>query len=1073
LEQQTATAEVLQVINSSPGDLTPVFDAMLDKAMALCEASDATLYTLDGERARFVAARGTSGAVEWARQQSVIDPPSGSSIDRLRRGERFVHLLDARETDAYRDSPLYREMIDVSGCRSSIAVALRREETVIGVIAIYRQEVRPFTDKQIGLLQNFAAQAVIAMENARLLTETREALEQQTATAEVLQVINSSPGDLAPVFDAITEKAMRLCQAAYGGLWTYDGLSMHLAGSRGFPGEAVEAFREFVPPVGAMSYEIVHGAPVVHIADVSGSEAYRTGVSSVIAMVDTTGIKTGLWIALRKDDDLLGMFVLYRAEIRPFTEKQIALLQNFAAQAVIAMENARLLTETREALEQQTATAEVLQVINSSPGDLAPVFDTMVDTAARLCGTNVAGLAIRVGDAYRYVATRSLNPQWDAYVSGFSFKPERGTATGRTLLERRIIHVADLAADPEHTVPEIVSVGGIRTFLGVPLLREGEPIGVLALARQQVEPFTERQIALVDTFAAQAVIAMENARLITETREALEQQTATAEVLQVINSSPGDLAPVFDAILEKAHTLCGAAHGAMGTYDSDYYFRTIATRGYPEPLAERLRQGFAGSTNPVTRPLIDGARFVQIPNMAEVDHPIPRAAAELGGMRTGLFVPLRKDNVLIGHISATRPEIRLFAEKDITLIENFAAQAVIAMENARLITELQRRTGDLQESLEYQTATSDVLRVIGSSAGELDPVLQTLVETAARICEADTAAILRVRGDELWLAASLGFPAEWNELFARQPFEPNRASVTGRAALERRAIHVEDVTTDPEYGWPNSQQLGRYRTTLAVPLMRHESLVGIITLGRFRVESFTEKQIALVQTFADQAVIAIENARLFNELRDRTAELVRSVEELQLLSEVGHAVSSALDVRAVLSTILVRSVGMTGADAGAVFRYRLADRSFSLVEAFGWEDALLRSLGEQHIPERNCDGRGGGPTRARPARRHCRDTEQTVARHEPRRRIPRRADRAIGRAGPYPRRARPAATCGGEVPAGGRSFNADIGKSIGIGDRERAADQPAARAHRCRGGGARRGRGRERGEIDVSGDDEP
>jgi two-component system, NtrC family, sensor kinase len=286
-------------------------------------------------------------------------------------GARLVHTPDLAQID----NPIDREFSERSGVRTNLLLPLRKDGALLGVISCNREEARPFTDKQIALLENFAAQAVIAMENARLLTETREALDQQTATAEVLQVINSSPGDLTPVFDAIVEKAMRLCLAACGGLCTYDGRSMRLAASRGFPSEAVEAFRDFVPPVGAMSYEIVQGAAVVHVADVSDSEAYRTGVSSVVTMVDTTDIKTGLWIALRKDNDLLGTFVLYRTEIRPFTEKQIALLQNFAAQAVIAMENARLIDEIRQRQAE-------LRVTFDNMGDGVVMFDEHLRLAA-------------------------------------------------------------------------------------------------------------------------------------------------------------------------------------------------------------------------------------------------------------------------------------------------------------------------------------------------------------------------------------------------------------------------------------------------------------------------------------------------------------------------------------------------------------------------------------------------------------------------------------------------------------------------------------------------------------------
>jgi len=367
------------------------------------------------------------------------------------RGKHATHVLDARESEAYLSGdPVRRAMVDVGGGRTLVTVSLRKDDALLGIFTIYRTEVRPFSDKQIALLQNFAAQAVIAMENARLLTETREALEQQTATAEVLQVINSSPGDLAPVFDAMLEKSMRLCEAALGTFWTYDGECFRAAAARGVPDSFAAFIRDPVKPgPGSAIEKLVRGEAVVHISDITTDPYYQTASPARRALAELGGARTVVWISLRRDDELLGMFMLFRQEVRPFSENQLALLQNFAAQAVIAMENARLITETREALEQQTATAEVLQVINSSPGDLAPVFDTLLEKAMNLCGAAFGEFIINEGERVRAVAVRGAPPTFTEFRSRNSAPPTPGSITARVLAGEPVVHTADVRSPSE------------------------------------------------------------------------------------------------------------------------------------------------------------------------------------------------------------------------------------------------------------------------------------------------------------------------------------------------------------------------------------------------------------------------------------------------------------------------------------------------------------------------------------------------------------------------------------------------------------------------------------------------
>ncbi len=685
------------------------------------------------------------------------------------------------------------------------------------------------------------------------------------------------------------ENATRICDANFGGMFRIENGAAQLVTRFHIPERLLEYLQEHGGSYGPLHpwSRLIESRRPLHIADYRNDRAYLERDAVAIAGVELGGIRTLLAVPMLKDDELIGFVTIFRQEVRPFTEKQIELVTNFAAQAVIAIENTRLLSELRESLEQQTATSEVLRVISSSPGELELVFTAMLTNAIRICGAKFGIMWLTEGDGFRTAALHNAPPAFALERRREPvIRPHAESPLGRVARTMKVVQIEDVTtgasyADRHPAMVALADFGGARTIVAVPMIKDGKLAGVISIYRQEVQPFSDKQVALLTSFAAQAVIAIENTRLLNEQRESLDRQTATADILRVIAGTPEDSKRALDTIAETASRMFDAANVNIRRLEGNV-LRLVSSAG---PSYTKLRDVLPDAplepTEPAVRAFLENRQVAVEDRHGTILSERGEIARQLRDLpiRSQAFTPLSREDKAIGVMIVTRSEVRPFQQSELDLMTGFADQAVIAIENARLLNEL-------RQSLEQQTATAEVLQVISSSLGELQPVFQAMLQNATRICEANFGTLYLREGDGVRLVAAYNVPPAFADARGQGPIYPAAESALGQALRTKQTAHVADVAATESYLQRHpvtvqAVEVGGVRTTVSVPLLKDHELVGLIGIYRQEVRPFTDKQVALLTSFAAQAVIAIENTRLLNELQQRTEDLSKSLHDLQ------------------------------------------------------------------------------------------------------------------------------------------------------------------------------------------------
>jgi signal transduction histidine kinase len=708
------------------------------------------------------------------------------------------------------------------------------------------------------------------------------------------------------------KSALKHCEVEFGGLFRYEAGAFHAMAGIGVPkGLMIEAIACGTSKECSDLACLLEFKQPMHSPDLLASESYRARDPFVVGAVEKGGARAALLVPLVKDQMLAGAFAIYRKEPRAFTDKQVSLVTGFARQAVIAIENARLFEaeqtrtkELAESLEYQTAISDVLGVISRSGVDLQSVLETVVATAAGLCKAESAGIyRPNAGGDYLLAAGFSGVQTYQDREYVTPIRPGNGTLIGRAVVTRATVHIEDALADPDYEDKDYARIGKLRTLLGVPLMRDGEAIGVFGLARHEVSWFSERQVELVQTFADQAVIAIENARLLDElqTRQrelarSVEEMRALGEVGRAVSSSL-DLGTVLGTILRHACEISHTGGGAIYVLDEARGLLTLEA-GYnmSEELLATVRERPLGYNETAVGQCAargEPVQLAEIPSASE--HPVLRMLHKTG-IRALLAVPLMHQGRAIGVLLVRRVLPGAFSQETVRLLETFASQSAIAVNNARLFQEIETRTKEVQQSLEYQTASNEVLKIISRSTFDLEPVLQAAIDTGVRLCKADMGSIFQLDGDVYRWRVGRGLDPAYQEIERANRIAVDDKTLVGRAVLARLPVHVDDAWTDASYAPRGDAKLGNVRTMLGVPMLRDGQPIGVFALARARLERFTEREISLVTTFADQAVIAIENVRLFNEIREKSRQLeLASQHKSQFLANMSHELRTPLN----------------------------------------------------------------------------------------------------------------------------------------------------------------------------------